>query len=180
MTLPYLERLSEQFRRTTNRHSFRVAFKPGRKIKRLNANFKSRLVKSKNAFYTGCLVRARILPVYAGEPWRLFQTGKKEHMDKVRVTNEDLHKGNTIARKTDNQRGWRPSMALYSVPPFQSEIQYEIVILSSFTLNDSLSFHDEISSSFLPCGHFTFSKLENRNNNVTLCQQSAKRRLHLQ
>ena len=114
MTLPYLERLPEQFRRTANRHSFRVAFKPGRKIKRLNANFKSRLVKSKNAFYTGCLVRARIL--YMLEPWRLFQTRKKEHMDKVRVTNEDLHKGNTIARKTDKQRGWRPSMAHHGVP----------------------------------------------------------------
>ena len=35
--------------------------------------------------------------VYVGETWRLFQTRKKEHMDKVRLTNEDLHKGNTLS-----------------------------------------------------------------------------------
>ena len=35
--------------------------------------------------------------MYAGETWRLFQTRKKEHMDKVRLTNEDLHKGNTLS-----------------------------------------------------------------------------------
>ena len=33
VTIAYLKGLSEQFRRTANRHSFRVAFKPGRKIK---------------------------------------------------------------------------------------------------------------------------------------------------
>ena len=35
--------------------------------------------------------------VYVGETWRLFQTRKKEHMDKVRLTNEDLQKGNTLS-----------------------------------------------------------------------------------
>jgi len=30
--------------------------------------------------------------VYVGETWHLFQTRKKEHMDKVRLTNEDLQK----------------------------------------------------------------------------------------
>ena len=30
VTIPYLKGLSERFRRTANRHSFRVAFKPGR------------------------------------------------------------------------------------------------------------------------------------------------------
>ena len=32
VTIPYLKGLSEQFRRTANRHSFRIAFKPGRKF----------------------------------------------------------------------------------------------------------------------------------------------------
>ena len=32
-----------------------------------------------------------------GETWRLFQTRKKEHMDKVRLTNEDLRRGNTLS-----------------------------------------------------------------------------------
>ena len=35
--------------------------------------------------------------VYVGETWRLFQTRKKEHMDKVRLTNEDLRRGNTLS-----------------------------------------------------------------------------------
>ena len=29
--------------------------------------------------------------------WRLFQKRKKEHMDKVRLTNEDFEKGNTLS-----------------------------------------------------------------------------------
>ena len=35
--------------------------------------------------------------MYVGETWRLFQARKKEDMDKVRLTNEDLHKGNTLS-----------------------------------------------------------------------------------
>ena len=35
VTIPYLKGLSEQFRRTANRNSFRVAFKPGGKIKEI-------------------------------------------------------------------------------------------------------------------------------------------------
>ena len=34
---------------------------------------------------------------YVVETRHLFQTRKKEHMDKVRLTNEDLHKGNTLS-----------------------------------------------------------------------------------
>ena len=115
MTLPYLERLPEQFRRTANRHSFRVAFKPGRKIKEIKRKFQEPLGEKQK-----CVVYRMLCAcqnnVHVGEPWRLFQTRKKEHMEKVRVTNKDLHKGNTIARKTDKQRGWRPSMAHHGVP----------------------------------------------------------------
>ena len=32
-----------------------------------------------------------------GETWPLLQTRKKEHMDKVRLTNEDPRKGNTLS-----------------------------------------------------------------------------------
>ena len=35
--------------------------------------------------------------VYVGETWRLFQTRKKKHMDKFRLTNEDLHNENTLS-----------------------------------------------------------------------------------
>ena len=35
--------------------------------------------------------------VYVGETLRLCQTRKKEHVDKVRLKNKDLHKGNTLS-----------------------------------------------------------------------------------
>ena len=35
--------------------------------------------------------------MYVGKTWRLFQTRKKEYMDEVRLTNEDLRKGNTLS-----------------------------------------------------------------------------------
>ena len=34
-----------------------------------------------------------------GETQHLFQTRKKEHIDKVRLTNEDLRRGNTLLAK---------------------------------------------------------------------------------
>ena len=44
--------------------------------------------------------------VYVGETWCLFQTRKKEHMDKVRLTNEDLIK-ETLYRP---KNGWAKKM----------------------------------------------------------------------
>ena len=35
--------------------------------------------------------------VYVGETWRLCQTRKKEHVEKVRLKNEDLQKDNTLS-----------------------------------------------------------------------------------
>ena len=43
VTIPYLKGLSEQFRRTANRHCFRVGFKPGRKIKEIKRTCQEQL-----------------------------------------------------------------------------------------------------------------------------------------
>ena len=96
VTIPYLKGLSEQFRRTANRHSFRVAFKPGRKIKDIKRTCQEPLGKREKCvvYKIPCACQNS---VYVGETWRLFQTRKKEHMDKVRLTIEDLHKGNTLS-----------------------------------------------------------------------------------
>ena len=54
VTIPYLKGLSEQFRRrTANRHSFRVAFKPGRKIKEIKRTCQEPLgERQKRVVYT--------------------------------------------------------------------------------------------------------------------------------
>ena len=106
VTIPYLKGLSEQFRRTANRHSFRAAFKPGRKIKEIKRTCQEPLGERQK-----CVVHkipcACQNTVYVGETWRLFQTRKKEHMDKVRLTNEDLPVKETLYRP---KNGWAKKM----------------------------------------------------------------------
>ena len=96
MTIPYLKGVSEQFRRTANLHSFRDAFKPGRKIKEIKRTCQEPLGERQKCvvYKIPCACQNT---VYVGETWRLFQTRKKEHMDKVRLTNEDLRKGNILS-----------------------------------------------------------------------------------
>ena len=96
--IPHLKGLSEQFRRTANQHSFQVAFKPGRTIKEIKCTCQEPLGERQKCvvYKIPCTCQNT---VYVGETWRLFQTRKKEHVDKVRLTNEDLHRGNTLSAK---------------------------------------------------------------------------------
>ena len=73
VTIPYLKGVSEQFRRTANRHSFRVAFKPGRKIKEIKRTCQKPLGERKK-FVVYKIPCACQNTVYVGETWRLFQT----------------------------------------------------------------------------------------------------------
>ena len=96
VTIPYLKGLSEQFRRSANRHFFELLSNLEERLKRLSARIRSRSVKGKNALCVRFLVPARTLCML--EKHGVFtKQGKKEHMDKVRLTNEDLHKGNTLS-----------------------------------------------------------------------------------
>ena len=83
----YLKRFSEQFRRTANRHSFRVAFKPGRKIKEIKRTCQEPLGERQQCvvYEIPCACQDT---VYVGETWRLFQTRKKEHKKKVSKNNK--------------------------------------------------------------------------------------------
>ena len=99
VTTRYLKGLSEQFRRTASRHPLRVALKPGRKIKEIKCTCQEPLgERQKCVVYK--IPYACQNTVYVGETWRLFQTRKEEHLYKVRLTIEDLHKGSTIGQKT--------------------------------------------------------------------------------
>ena len=82
---PYLKGLSEQFRRTANRHSFRGALKPGRNIKEIKRTCQEpHGERQKYVVYK--IPCACQNTVYVGETWRLFQTRKKENINKVRLT----------------------------------------------------------------------------------------------
>ena len=103
--MPYLKGLSEQFRRTANRHSFPVAFKPVRKIKEIKRSCQEPLGERQKCvvYKIPCACQNTVC---VGKTWRFFQTRKKEHMDKVRLTSEDLHKGNTLSA----ENGWEKRM----------------------------------------------------------------------
>ena len=106
VTIPYLKGLSEQFRKNANRYSFRVAFKPGRMIKEIKRTCQEPLGERQK-----CVVQkipcTRQNTVNVGETWRLFQTRKKEHTGKVRLTIDNLHKGNTLSaeKRMDKEDG---------------------------------------------------------------------------
>ena len=92
MTIPYLKNVSERFKRITSRHSFRVAFKPGRKLKEIKPTCQEPLgERQKHVVYRiPCDCQHS---VYVGETWRLFQTRKNEHVSKVRLTKRDMAQG---------------------------------------------------------------------------------------
>ena len=82
--------------RTANRHSFRVTFKTGRKIKEIKRACHEPLGERQKwvVYKITCACQNT---VFGGETWRLFQTRKKEYLDKFRLTDEDLHNGNTLS-----------------------------------------------------------------------------------
>ena len=68
--------------------------KPGRKIKEIKRTCPLGEKQNCVVYKIPCACKNI---VYVGETWRLFQTRKKEHMDKVRLTSEDHRKGNTLS-----------------------------------------------------------------------------------
>ena len=93
VTIPYLKNLSERFKRIASRHSFRVAFKPGRKLKKIKSTCQKPLGERQKhvAYRIPCHCQHSL---YVGETWRLFQTRKNEHISKVRLTNRDMAQEN--------------------------------------------------------------------------------------
>ena len=92
VVIPYLQGMSEQFKRVAKKHRFRTAFRPGNKVRQMKTKAQKPLgEKRKTVVYeVPCKCDEA---VYVGETWRLFGTRKKEHMSKVRLTGEDIKNG---------------------------------------------------------------------------------------
>ena len=92
VNIPYVKGLSEQFKRVAEKHGVRATFRPGRKLKELRKRSQYPLGgKRKAVVYRipcGCDEA-----VYVGETYRQFETRKKEHESKVRLTRQDIEKG---------------------------------------------------------------------------------------
>ena len=93
VTIPYLKGFSEIFKRIVSKHGVKTAFKPGTKIKELKSTARTPLGEKKaNVIYSiPCKCENNI---YIGETYRMFETRKKEHQAKVRLTKKDLEEGN--------------------------------------------------------------------------------------
>ena len=92
VVIPYLQGMSEQFKRVAKKHRFRTAFRPGNKVRQMKTKAQKPLgEKRKTVVYeVPCKCDEA---VYVGETWHLFGTRKKEHMSKVRLTGEDIKNG---------------------------------------------------------------------------------------
>ena len=92
VTIPYLKNVSERSKRIASRHLFRVAFKPGRKLKEIKSTCQEPLGERQThvVYRIPCDCQHS---VYVVETWRLFQTRKNEHTSKVRLTNRDMAQG---------------------------------------------------------------------------------------
>ena len=92
VNIPYVKGLSEQFKRVAEKHGVRATFRPGRKLKELRKRSQYPLGGKRNAVVyripCGC-----DKAVYVGETYRQFETRKKEHESKVRLTRQDIEKG---------------------------------------------------------------------------------------
>ena len=93
VTIPYLKGFSEIFKRIVSKHGVKTAFRPGKKIKELKSTARTPLGEKKaNVVYSiPCKCENNI---YIGETSRMFETRKKEHEAKVRLTKKDFKEGN--------------------------------------------------------------------------------------
>ena len=85
VVVPYVRGLSEQFKRLAARHSFRMAFKPGKKMKELKTRAQEPLGEKQKSVINEISCKCKNA-VYVGETSRLFKVRKKEHESKVRLT----------------------------------------------------------------------------------------------
>ena len=97
--IPYVKGLSEQFKRVAEKHGVRTTFRPGRKLKELRKQSQCPLGDKRKAvvyrIQFGCDEA-----VYVGETYRQFETRKKEHERKVRLTRQNIEKGRLHSAET--------------------------------------------------------------------------------
>ena len=92
VNIPYVKGLSGQFKRVAEKHGVRTTFRPERKLKQLRTQNQCPLGDRRKAVVyripCGCDGA-----VYVGGTYRQFETRKKEHERKVRLTRQDIGKG---------------------------------------------------------------------------------------
>ena len=98
VVMPNIPRFTRKFNKIARDHRFKVANKAENKVRDLTTSAKTPLGdKNTNVIYNiPCKCKKF---TYVGETERRWGTRKKEHQDKVRLTKEDLDKGN-IERAT--------------------------------------------------------------------------------
>ena len=87
VSIPYVQGLSEQFKRVAMKRNFRTAFRTGRKVS--TATWRQE---------KGGSIQDTV-QMQQGGVWRLFGTRTKEHESKVRLTGEDIRNGRLDAAK---------------------------------------------------------------------------------
>ena len=99
VVMPNIPGFTKQFNKIAREHKFTVANKAENKVRDLTTSAKTPLGdKNTNVVYNiNCKCEKY---AYIGETERKWSTRKKEHQDKVRLTKEDLEKGD-IERATN-------------------------------------------------------------------------------
>ena len=112
VSIPNIPTFTRAYSRIARRHNFRTTTKAENKIRDLSTKAKTPLGdKNKNVVYNiscGCGKYS-----YTGETDRKWKTRKKEHADKVRLTQEDITNGN-IQRATERMNTGDGGLAKHS------------------------------------------------------------------
>ena len=89
ITLPNIPGVMPQFTRVAKQHAFRVANNTDKKVRDLITNAKTPLKENNSCVVYNIPCKCGKYS-YTGETDRKFETRKKEHQDKVRLTREDM------------------------------------------------------------------------------------------
>ena len=106
VVMPNIPGFTSQFNRIARRHKFKVANKTESRVKDLISNAKTPL-GDKNSQITYIIPCKCEESGYNGETDRMWESRKKEHQDKIRLTLQDAAAGNTdkVAERTNTNDG---------------------------------------------------------------------------
>ena len=102
--MPNIPHFTNKFNSIARKHKFRVANRTGNKVRDLTSNAKTPLGK-KNTNVTYTIPCKCNKYSYNGETKRMWGTREKEHQDKVRLTLEDIQRGNVESARNRMNAG---------------------------------------------------------------------------
>jgi hypothetical protein len=110
--IPNIPEFTTKFNNIARKHNFTVANKATNKVRDLASNAKTPLGdKNSNVVYNVPCSCGEY--TYTGETYRKWETRRKEHQDKVRLTNADIAAGN-IERATERMNEQDGGLAKHS------------------------------------------------------------------